>query len=33
MKYSEGITKFGSVALILAGIYYLFIGIKWFIGG
>ncbi len=33
LKYSEGITKFGSVALILAGIYYLFIGIKWFIGG
>jgi cytochrome c-type biogenesis protein len=33
MKYSEGITKFGSVALILAGIYYLFIGVKWFIGG
>ena len=33
MKYSEGITKFGSIALILAGIYYLFIGIKWFIGG
>jgi cytochrome c-type biogenesis protein len=33
MKYSEGITKFGSIALILAGIYYLFIGVKWFIGG
>lgn len=33
LKYSEGITKFGSVALILAGIYYLFIGVKWFIGG
>ena len=33
LKYSEGITKFGSIALILAGIYYLFIGIKWFIGG
>ncbi len=32
LKYSEGITKFGSIALILAGIYYLFIGIKWFIG-
>ena len=32
MKYSEGITKFGSVALILAGIYYLFTGVQWFIG-
>lgn len=33
LKYSEGITKFGSIALIIAGIYYLFIGIKWFVGG
>ncbi|MFM7602348.1 MAG: cytochrome c biogenesis protein CcdA [Pseudanabaena sp.] len=33
LKYSEGITKFGSIALILAGIYYLFTGIKWFFGG
>ncbi len=33
MNYSEGITKFGSIALIIAGIYYLFTGIKWFIGG
>jgi cytochrome c-type biogenesis protein len=33
LKYSEGITKFGSSALIIAGIYYLFIGIKWFVGG
>jgi cytochrome c-type biogenesis protein len=33
MKYSEGITKFGSIALILAGIYYLFVGVQWFIGG
>jgi cytochrome c-type biogenesis protein len=32
LKYSEGITKFGSIALIIAGIYYLFIGIKWFVG-
>lgn len=30
LKYSENITKFGSVALILAGIYYLFIGVQWF---
>ncbi len=32
MKYSEGITKFGSVALILAGIYYLVTGVSWFLG-
>jgi cytochrome c-type biogenesis protein len=30
LKYSENITKFGSVALILAGIYYLVTGIQWF---
>lgn len=30
LQYSEGITKIGSVALILAGLYYLFTGIKWF---
>lgn len=30
LQYSENITKFGSVALILAGIYYLFIGVRWF---
>jgi cytochrome c-type biogenesis protein len=33
MKYSEGMTKFGSIALMIAGIYYLFTGIWWFIGG
>lgn len=33
LKYSEGIIKFGSIALIVAGIYYLFTGIKWFVGG
>jgi cytochrome c-type biogenesis protein len=32
LQYSENITKFGSVALILAGIYYLFTGVKWFFG-
>jgi cytochrome c-type biogenesis protein len=32
LKYSESITKFGSIALILAGIYYLFTGVKWFFG-
>lgn len=30
LKYSENITKFGSVALILAGIYYLVTGVQWF---
>jgi cytochrome c-type biogenesis protein len=30
LEYSEGITKFGSVALILAGIYYLVTGTRWF---
>lgn len=32
LKHSENITKFGSVALILAGIYYLVIGAQWFFG-
>ncbi len=32
LKYSDGITKFGSVALILAGIYYLVTGVRWFLG-
>jgi len=32
LKYSEGITKFGSVALIVAGIYYLVTGVRWFLG-
>jgi cytochrome c-type biogenesis protein len=32
LAYSEAITKFGSVALILAGGYYLFTGVKWFLG-
>jgi cytochrome c-type biogenesis protein len=30
LEYSEGITKFGSVALIVAGIYYLVTGARWF---
>ena len=30
LKYSDNITKFGSVALILAGIYYLVTGTQWF---
>jgi cytochrome c-type biogenesis protein len=32
LKYSESITKFGSIALILAGIYYLITGVQWFLG-
>jgi cytochrome c-type biogenesis protein len=32
LQYSENITKFGSVALILAGIYYLVTGVQWFFG-
>ena len=30
LNHSENITKFGSVALILAGIYYLVTGTQWF---
>jgi cytochrome c-type biogenesis protein len=30
LNHSENITKFGSVALILAGIYYLVTGVQWF---
>jgi cytochrome c-type biogenesis protein len=30
LQHSENITKFGSVALILAGIYYLVNGVQWF---
>jgi cytochrome c-type biogenesis protein len=33
LKHSEGIIRFGSVALILTGGYYLFTGAKWFFGG
>jgi cytochrome c-type biogenesis protein len=32
LQYSENITKFGSMILILAGAYYLITGIKWFLG-
>ncbi|PSB50981.1 cytochrome c biogenesis protein CcdA [Chamaesiphon polymorphus] len=32
LQHSENITRFGSVVLILAGIYYLFTGVKWFFG-
>ncbi|MCT0246194.1 MULTISPECIES: cytochrome c biogenesis protein CcdA [Synechococcaceae] len=30
LEYSEEITKFGSIALILAGLYYLITGVGWF---
>ncbi|MDB9372045.1 cytochrome c biogenesis CcdA family protein [Nodularia sphaerocarpa] len=33
LKHSEGIIRFGSVALILTGAYYLFTGTQWFVGG
>ncbi|MBF2017281.1 MAG: cytochrome c biogenesis protein CcdA [Rivularia sp. T60_A2020_040] len=32
LQHSEGIIRFGSVALILTGVYYLFTGTQWFIG-
>lgn len=33
LKHSENIIRFGSVALIMTGAYYLFNGTKWFFGG
>ncbi|KAM3090570.1 cytochrome c biogenesis protein CcdA [Phormidesmis sp. 146-35] len=33
LKHSEGIIHFGSVALILTGLYYLITGTQWFFGG
>ncbi|MFM2062718.1 MAG: hypothetical protein RLZZ507_2388 [Cyanobacteriota bacterium] len=33
LKHSEGIIRFGSLALILTGTYYLFTGTQWFLGG
>lgn len=32
LQHSELITKLGSIALILAGIYYLITGVRWFLG-
>lgn len=32
LKHSEAIIHFGSVALILTGVYYLFTGTQWFLG-
>jgi cytochrome c-type biogenesis protein len=33
LKHSETIIRFGSVALIITGAYYLFTGTQWFFGG
>ncbi|NJK60123.1 MAG: cytochrome c biogenesis protein CcdA [Oscillatoriales cyanobacterium SM2_1_8] len=33
LQHSEGIIRFGSVALMLTGGYYLVQGIRWFVGG
>lgn len=33
LTHSEGIIRFGSVALLMTGAYYLFTGTKWFFGG
>jgi cytochrome c-type biogenesis protein len=33
LKHSEGIIRFGSVALMMTGAYYLFAGTRWFFGG
>jgi cytochrome c-type biogenesis protein len=33
LLHSEGIIRFGSVALIVTGIYYLFTGAQWFLEG
>lgn len=32
LKHSEGIIRFGSVALMMTGAYYLFMGTQWFLG-
>jgi cytochrome c-type biogenesis protein len=32
LKHSESITRFGSVALMITGGYYLLAGVKWFLG-
>ncbi|MDX2228473.1 MAG: cytochrome c biogenesis CcdA family protein [Leptolyngbyaceae cyanobacterium bins.349] len=33
LKHSETIIRLGSVALIITGVYYLFTGTQWFMGG
>jgi cytochrome c-type biogenesis protein len=32
LQHSESVIKFGSVALIITGLYYVFSGTKWFLG-
>lgn len=33
LQHSDGVIRFGSLALILTGAYYLFTGTQWFLGG
>ncbi|NJK29828.1 MAG: cytochrome c biogenesis protein CcdA [Acaryochloris sp. RU_4_1] len=33
LQHSDGVIRFGSLALILTGAYYLFTGTQWFFGG
>jgi len=33
LQHSEGIIRFGSVALMMTGAYYLVTGTQWFMGG
>jgi cytochrome c-type biogenesis protein len=33
LQHSDGVIRFGSLALILTGAYYLITGIQWFVGG
>ena len=33
LQHSEGIVRFGSVALLMTGLYYLVTGTQWFLGG
>jgi cytochrome c-type biogenesis protein len=33
LTHSKGVIRFGSLALILTGTYYLFTGTQWFLGG
>lgn len=33
LQHSDGVIRFGSLALILTGVYYLITGTQWFLGG
>ncbi|MEA5508425.1 cytochrome c biogenesis protein CcdA [Crocosphaera sp. UHCC 0190] len=33
LQHSETIIRLGSVAVIMTGLYYLFTGTQWFVGG